>query len=142
MSDHAKAAKATFDIELGGKKYILSPLTLGDLGQFCQYAQYRDYYLLRKSDIPEAEAALKDCFDECRRRKVGIGSAEFVEALQTADGLAYFLYLSLRHKHNTLTAEALEGQLTLHQLNDMADIVGELSGIIDSRKKKTPSNRD
>lgn len=94
------------ELEFDGKTYALKPPNLIQQAKFSRRLEKRARdAALRATDLPEADA---DRLLRAVVRDIGAGywevdSPGYVEALQTPDGMAYMLHLTLHEDHKEVT---------------------------------------
>ena len=129
-----------------GKHYNLSPLTLGDLRRFTQWAQYRDYESFQslKDRLPpdDFQAESKRLLSDCSRKRLTESSPEVQELFATLEGSVYLIYLSVKRNHPTITAGEIADVVTLPIVRDVADKLLILSGMGNESKKVSGDKLD
>jgi hypothetical protein len=130
--DLTHALAATSSIQLGDATYELSPLTLGDMATFRQWANDRHIdtadercaFLKRKSCLTQEEAqrTYAKAFDETKN---GIAEAR---AAGSTEGGEQLILLSLKHRHPDMTLEKLRPLLKMGDVQDVREKVERLSG--------------
>jgi hypothetical protein len=133
--DITTALAATSSIALGDATYELSPLTLGDMAKFRQWANERHLtaadercaFLKRKLSLTpeEQQRTYAKAFDETKN-----GFAEARAAGSTEGGEQLILF-SLHHRHPDLTIEQLRERLKFGDVAVVREKVELLSGFVD-----------
>ena len=121
--DAALATGSSINFEIGGKEYQLSPLTFADFGTFEGW--------LRGNHIREALAALpEDAGNDLRvmtiRQLVDAPISTSVVLTAMSDsfsGIAYVVYLSIRHKHPDLTYEQVCDLVTTENVVEIQALI-------------------
>jgi hypothetical protein len=127
-----------------GKRYELSPMTLGNMRQFKEWVQLLPYsfFLAHKDLMPPEQAAqegsrvLKECLD----RHLTEGSPEVTAAMDTMEGALHLLHLMLRKNHPTLTVEELEDVVTVSSLQHLGSLIKACNAVAGDEKKTTPAS--
>lgn len=119
MPDAATMTGAPNEIELGGRTFKLSPLTVADLGELQAWvlAQLPDPIAVARqlAEGQPAEIAkeiLLSAYEDTRNGARRLGSAEANAALKSLAGFRELLYLHGRKHHPEMTREAWEALLT------------------------------
>jgi len=128
------------DIEIGGRQFTFSQLTLGD------FAQFRAFVVKDRKKFNEErrEQLFKDA-----ERIEGIKPLELLERLErpptdeeveaemeSVDGMAYLAYLSLKYAYPEITLDNVKEIIPLSGLEQIAKaVVGDMEG---GEKKELP----
>ena len=135
MGTLATATKASLTVEVEGKKYVLSPLELGDFGDVQLWLENLSYEKARRKikalgDIatPEMQERIIAKADE-ESNAVTIGDAKSSEILATVEGTGYLLWLSLRKCHPEITREAALHLISLDSIAEWQKMLDKLSGL-------------
>ena len=128
--DAALATGSSISFEIGGKEYKLSPLTFADFGAFEAW--------MRSARIKEALATLPEDSDNTLRVAIIRDLADApisMQAVMTAmsdsfSGIAYVVYLSLRHNHPELTPEAVGSLITAENVMELQAVMLAQTGNI------------
>ena len=119
----AKALGKPVEIELGGRKVKLYPLTLNDMAEFENY--YRNWKLreaLRVIKESEADANLRKELLEIK-----VSTDEINEFAGTITGMRYLLWLSMRKGQEGLTIEQVGEMLSSEGMQAIyAILMGQL----------------
>lgn len=130
--------RKTKRIELGGKNFVFTELTLKDFGMFRAWLQERQKKAnaeRRRELIEEAQKIgnieplkLLEHLDKPL-------SEEQVEAeMDTVEGMGYLAWLSLRYKHNDIEQGEVMEMLTIEKIPAIADVIA--GGITEDKKKR------
>lgn len=122
---------APIELNIDGKPYILSPLTMRDLRELERHFQSQivdeTKNLLAGIDPKIQLDLLRDAISESK--KCQIGSPEFAAKISSIEGLAKILSLSLRNKHNDMdTVKCLE-LLTPNNIEKISEAIAEMTGL-------------
>lgn len=122
--------------------YILSPLTLGDNKRFVKWVKYRRWEQFQelKDQLPAEEYSRESnrILQECNNKDLHESSPEVEELQLTVEGVAYLIYLSVRHTQPTITIDRIEEALTGNNARDVYQRLLVLSGIV-AKKNDVPS---
>lgn len=126
MNDLSAHVAAPQPITLGGKAFLLSPLTIRDFKELEGYLRMLPIQEIKPQLdglTPDERKHLLDLAYE-RVRKIRIGTADFDEASQTFNGICYMLWLCVRRRHPELTMDAtadLIGQADFEQISQQVN---------------------
>jgi hypothetical protein len=124
------------------QNYILSPLTLGDNKRFTKFVRYRRWEQFQelKDQLPADEFSKESgrILQECNSLDIHEGSDEVKRLENTLEGMAYFVYLSVRHSRSDVTVSQIEEALTGQNLPEIFRKLLVVSGII-AKKNDAPS---
>ncbi len=135
MNQLSEIAGASSTFEFGGKTYTMSPLTIGDLAEFAQWAEDRAIAKAEKriALMPDdKKAILQKAFDES-----DAGTTE-ARAMGTMDGIRMLSWLSLRRAHKDLTAEQVGDLVTMAELSKFRQRIDRLSGLEPDPNDQSP----
>lgn len=152
MGSLSEAAAAPVHISHGGKDYAMSPLGIGDLAEFQQWAEDRAVERVEKHiarlekhgavDADEKRALLDELRDELES-----GAAEARAATMFA-GIRLMLWMSLRQRHPELTIEQVGRMVTPATAREAQDKLDRVSGLAgddgaptDPKAKAGPTGR-
>lgn len=131
-----------------GKEYEISPITLFDLAEMEKWLEDLPLARLKRRfekfssvlDDKTKEKMITDAILE--GQKHGLSSAKLNEELESVEGVAMFLFLSLRHKHSELKFEDLEKLVTVENLADIKMLLDEASGLREKKNQQVVSNEE
>lgn len=133
MRDKSGHIAAPVPMELNGKTYILSPLTLSDFKELERFLQddaldsvMPQIERLAKSAPEAAKHLLDKAHAESLSRK--IGTTVFSLAAQSINGGTYMLWLALRKKQPELSREACIEMLTMENTAEVMAKVNMMAG--------------
>ena len=146
MGTLATATKASLTVEVEGKKYVLSPLELGDFGDVEHWLEMLPYEKARRKiaalgDIatPEMQERIIAKADE-ESNAVTIGDAKSSEILATVEGTGYLLWLSLRKCQPEITREAALHLNSLDSIGEWQKMLDKLSGLEEDDSERPTEN--
>ena len=124
--DLSQASGKGIEIELGGRKMKISPLTMGDLAEFQAY--------VRAGRLKSAVAALRE-MDASERMpiirgllKEPIADADMEAEMASPSGSRFILWRSLRRAQPDLTIEQVGDLVTTEDVPNLLAVVEALSG--------------
>lgn len=139
MNPLADLTQAPIVYKAGADTYEVSPLTRGDYGAFARFVQMHPWYVAK--DLPGIDPKKVDeIFNQCLRTPTAMNSPEFAAVAGTMEGMTEAAYLSLRHKHPSITREMVDTLGTEHIAN-ISNIAAMLSSPLDTDEKKTTKNK-
>jgi len=129
------------------KTYVLAPLTLGDNKKFVKWARYRrwEQFQSMKGTIPQEvfDRESGRLLEECNCKDLNESSPEVTTLEKTLEGIAYWVYLSLKHTYPALTLDTVEELITPNNLLDVYKRLMILSGIITKKNEEaTPEKTE
>lgn len=132
--DIEEVAGQPIAVSIGGKEYILSPLSLRDHAEARNHlrTQAWEVYLGGLKSLP---ANLIPPISEQREQVAKILNARLTDEelfgfYNTLEGLQYMIWQSLRHKHRDITLEEVESMLTDRtQLEALTTAIAEMTGL-------------
>ncbi len=126
MPDLMRAAGENITVELGGKEYTLSPITIGDLAAFEK--RVKEEKLQRFLDVALRVGMDKEERIEGITRILSIPftSEDFATALSTIDGVRFLLFRSLRRNHKHFKIEQID---KMGNLEDLMTVVNSISNL-------------
>jgi hypothetical protein len=157
-SDLEKLSATGGTIQLGKVTYTLSRLTLGDYGRIQSWLKERikrpfqlvaealkDLEPLRLIDAEAYERSRKDLMlaamqDSRKNDGTGADSASVEDALGSPDGIAYALWLSVRHQHPNTTLETIKEVILDEDLKSIKDKLDEITLFQDDEEDEDSEN--
>lgn len=129
MSKTAHVA-APVPLELNGKTYLLTPLTVADLRELERFLQEDAINSVKGTleglSVELALGLLEKAHEEKLRRR--IGTASFDAASQSFNGISYMFWLGLRKKHPEIDRETTMEMMTADNLALIMAKVNEAAG--------------
>lgn len=124
--------------------YILSPLTLGDIKRFTKWVKYRRWEQFQelKDRLPPEEFSRESgrILQECNSHDLHEGSEKVKQMERTLEGMAYHVFLSVRHSRSDVTVSQIEEALTGQNLPEIFRKLLVVSGIV--AKKNDAQNAE
>jgi hypothetical protein len=143
MNQLSEASGAPSEILFDGTAYKMSPLSIGDMADFAQWAEDRAVLeaekkigILDRAGVATAEdkkAILQKVFDESES---GILEAR---AMVGMPGIRRLAWLSLRHAHADITESRVGEIITMAQLAAFRKRLDRLSGMDPDPNDKSPA---
>ena len=116
MNPASDIVNAPILYKVGDKTYEVSALSNEDLGVMTRLVQFYEYNTLLQ--LPNVSQELKDkTFLECLRKVVSPSGEQYAAITTSPQGDAEYAYLSLRHKHPTITREEVNAFPPLDVVN-------------------------
>lgn len=126
MADNISTALGTpMTVEIKGKEYKTSPLTLNDLGEFVNYIKQQRLKVVNSVDnFEEAEKA------EMRREILTshISEQEVFAEMTTMSGVRFLIYRALR-KNENITLENASELVDMSNLDQLIEVVDAMVGM-------------
>jgi len=126
--DLSKAAGAGIDVTIGGRKYTVMPLTMGDLAEFQAYLRSA-----RRADTREAVADIADPAERLsamrKMSSFSITEEEMAAAMESFEGFRFLLWRCLRKRQAELTLEGVGDLFTVKDMKELLPVVQAISGL-------------
>ncbi len=147
MTNLPDMAGAAAEIELGGKSYLMRPLSINEFAQFerwvddapiRQAARNLDGLSadLQMKMLQQAqEAASRASQDNPEKRQNRISAQ-----MTSMGGISYLIWLSLRQEQPELSLEAVSQMLTLDKLPYIQQRLDDINGFSSPSRKRTSQN--
>ena len=111
-----------------GKKYMMSPLSFKELGEFCVWVKFLDYEEAKQIGLDSDELA--KAYDKCKKTKTPSISDEVVlEEFRSFRGIAKQLYLSLRINHPDITFAVISKIINMKNMTEISTIIDIINGV-------------
>ena len=121
---------AALEITIKGKEYKVSEYTLKDLANFRRIIQGKKIKMLnfigdKESRMELTREILKD----------GISDEEFLNEMQTIEGVAYLLWCMMKPNHE-IELDAVERLVDADSMSEIINVMTNLSPVKDKKKVK------
>jgi len=128
--DLSKAAGIGVEVTIGGGKYMVMPLTMGDLAEFQAHLRAirredMKFLTADMADVAERSAALR------RACSFAVEEDEMEAAMESFEGFRFILWRCLRKKQPELTLEGVGDLFTVQDMRELLPVVQAISGIGD-----------
>ena len=128
--DLSKAAGVGVEVTIGGKQYMVSPLTMGDLAEFQAHLR-----AVRREDMKFLVADIADAVERSaalrRACSFAVEEDEMEAAMESFEGFRFILWRCLRKKQPELTLEGVGDLFTVQDMRELLPVVQAISGIGD-----------
>jgi len=125
--DLSQASGRGVEIELGGKKRMLSPLTMGDLADFQAHIRSERLRAVRLSlDGLSADVQQSTLVALAREP---VDSVDMDREMSTPAGARYLVWSSLRKADKSLTLEIVGNMVTNTDVDRLIPLVQSISGV-------------
>ena len=104
-----EVVKSKTEIELNGKKYTISPFTMGDLADFERHLKNQ-----RRQEIKESAEGLKISPAELIKLMNEPFKPDIDSEMETISGVSFMLWRVLKKSDKELTLEEVRGTLNHH----------------------------
>ncbi len=126
MPDLTKSTGQAISFDVGGKKLILSPITIGDLAAFERHAkeQRLDLFIqtARKADMDKDEKME----GITRILTIPFTSEDFAAEMATTSGIRFLIHRSIAKKHPEFTLAEVD---ELSDLEELMNVVTAISSL-------------
>ena len=143
MTNLPDMAGAAAEIELGGKTYLMRPLSIDE---FAQFERWVDDAPIRQAArnldglSPELQMKMLQQAQEAAAKASEVDSTKrqtrIASQIMSMSGISYLIYLSLHREQPSLTLEAVSQMLTMDKLpyvQQRLDAINRFSGPSQSR---------
>lgn len=136
----ATALATSRELELDGKKYLLSPLTISDFAELLVWVQDRWAKRLEAA-LPRCKG--KSLYDIlCDAQCIGELSAEYIAAVSSREGTCRRFWLMLRHNHPTMTYDEAYALLSLNNMKHIRRMIMVVNGEIPDEGSPRPKDQE
>jgi hypothetical protein len=138
---HDGTDKAPTELEIGGKTYKLSPLTLLEMAEFEKWvASQRFREALDALNAQGSFVTAQDKGELMMRSFTRMSPVDVMRCMQSISGVVQLLWMSARKNHDKLTVEDMMASATFDDLNSLRDtvdrvVVPEFKKAEDDKKK-------
>ena len=122
-------AASGMTVTIKGKKYELSPLSMGDMADFPQYVKSRRLEVAQNIEDPNERLELQSRIME--------STVNADKEMVTFDGSRFMLWKALSKKQPKLTIEDVDQLIDMDNINEIVAILLELGG-----KPKNPMAKE
>jgi len=137
MEDLSKASGTGVEVTIGGKQYVVSPLTMGDLAEFQAHLR-----AVRREDVRALVADWGDAAERLaalrRACSFAVEEDEMEAAMASFAGFRFLLWRCLRKKQPELTLEAVGDLFTARDMKELLPVVQAISGLGDEENPTVP----
>ena len=120
---------AAVEITIKGKQYKVSEYTLKDLAEFRRNIQSRKLKMLNSVEDKEVRMELTR-----EILKEGITDDEFLNEMQTVEGVGYLLWCMLKPNHPEIRLEEAELLVDADSMTEIVNLMDSLSPVRDKKK--------
>jgi len=119
------------ELNIGGKTYTASPLTIGDFGEFRSWVKREKLSLFLKAskdaglDSKERSEQIDRIMNLRPQVEDGDVTDIVLEEMGTEQGMMYILYLAIRKNHPEVKPEDLD--VSLGELASLVDVIGQIT---------------
>ena len=125
------------EVTIGGKKYVVMPLTMGDLAEFQAHLR-----TVRREDVRAVTADIADVAERSaamrRACSFAIDEEEMEASMESFEGFRFILWRCLRKRQPELTLEAVGDMFTVHDMRELLPVVQAISGLGDEANPTVP----
>jgi hypothetical protein len=122
----SKATGSPIEIELADKnKYKLSPLTIGDIGDFPQWIHVQKIKLLDSIGYASQDEKIAT---HLKILNTPITEEEYSQANASINGIRHLIFLSLKHNHN-ITEEKMNDLVTLDNMSYVLEMINSIGKV-------------
>jgi hypothetical protein len=129
--------KTPIVMTINDKKFEVSPLTQADFAAILSHIQFEPFNTAK--DQGASQEILDKLFMDCSTKPVDPSAPEFDRAMKAVSGQLETVFLSLRHKHPTITREELRNFDYGDSLITF-NVVMSISGMFPLSKKENVKN--
>lgn len=114
--------------------YEFSPLTLGNLADFCLWFQYKELHDFKYNASQYLDADIrkemqKELYKKCASKTYKLDDPEIAASMMTCEGIIQQLCLSLKRKHPDMTYDKVQEIIPIDDLNHVIKNVYRISGL-------------
>ena len=120
---------AALEITIKGKQYKVSEYTLKDLANFRRKIQSNKLKMLNSVEDKEVRMELTR-----EILKDGITDDEFLNEMQTVEGVSYLLWCMLKPNHPEIELEEVETLVDAKSMTEIVNVMTNLSPMNDKKK--------
>lgn len=134
----ANITAAPIELDYGDEKFMYSPMTDGDYGEFERFVQRRFIEVATQNIdlIPQEnrQGILNHAYDKAAA--IIFTSPDALTIMRTVDGVAFRTYLGVRRNHPEVTYEKIRKLSTSAAQKTLADIIAKMEFVDNDRTAK------